>query len=118
MALVGAPNFGLQDPRLWFYRAKVLRVLSGDTVIVLLDKGFGDYGLVRLQLTGVAVPDDRATARKAATRLEELLLGQEVVVQSARTKKLGRWLGRIFLPGQRAQSVNQLLLDEGLVVDF
>lgn len=128
---VGVPKYGLSDDRLWHYRAKVVRVIDGDTVVVLIDKGFGDYRMEKLRLAGVNTPElrpragnegeraaEKVAAKKAKARVEELLNDQEVVIRSAKTGKFGRWIAHIYLPSSRTRTINQLLLDEGLATIY
>ena len=108
-------DFSTADPRLWHYRAKVSKVLRGDSLIALIDLGFCSFRVERLQLAGVEAPVDRALADKARRRLVELVEGREVLIRTERTAKLGRWLATIDLDGDRRLTVNRVLLDEGLV---
>lgn len=124
-------NFKLQDPRLFHYRCLVLKVVDGDTVMLLRDKGTHDYDVLKIRLAGVDAPElrprsgapaqqahERKLAEATARRVEALVAGKEVVVRTEMTGKFGRYLGEIFLPGDASKTVNQVLLDEGLAVRF
>jgi endonuclease YncB( thermonuclease family) len=124
-------NFKLKDPRLFYYRCLVLRVVDGDTVMLLRDKGSFDYDVIKVRLAGVDAPErrpragsnaqkdnERKLAEATASRLETLIGGREVVVRTEKTGKFDRWLAEIFLPGDASKTANQVLLDEGLAVQF
>ena len=55
-----------------------------------------------------------ARAKIATERVRELIEGKEVVIQTKKTGKFGRWLADIYLPDEPDRTVNQLLLEEGL----
>jgi len=139
------PDFEINDPRLWHYRAQVVRVVDGDTLDLLVDKGFGDYTRQRVRLLGVDTPElrprrkpeaekaaEKAAAIVAKDRVEELVGGKQVILKTAKAGKYGRWLGIIYLPEQdnaidrlaevletwRKKSLNQILLDEGLAQPY
>lgn len=125
------PKFKLQDPRLWHYRCLVLRVVDGDTVMLLQDKGNYHYSVLKVRLAGIDAPEKRprigspkqrahekVLAEAATRRLEELIGGQEVIIRTEKTGKFGRYLSRIYLPGSIERTVNQVLLEEGHAVVY
>ena len=109
-------DFELTDPRLWFYRARIKRVVDGDTVIAVVDRGFTDFSVKKFRLAGVDAPLDRRSA--AQRRLSQLIEGKEVLVKAYRTAKLDRWLLEIFLPPSWTTTANDLLIAEGLANSF
>ena len=125
------PKFSFTDPRLWFYRAKVARVIDGDTVVLLVDRGMHEFAVLKVRLAGIdapemrprqGTPESRAAEKILATqttaRLAELIEGKEVMVKTHRTGKYGRWLAEIYLPDDREKTANDLLLEEGLAVKY
>lgn len=125
--------FNLNDSRLWHYRAIVVRVYDGDTVIAVIDKGFQNLKLEKLRLAGIDAPElrprkagrteedleeEKRRARLATERVRELIEGKQVVIQTKKTGKFGRWLADIYLPDDPTRTVNQLLLDEGLAAEY
>lgn len=133
------PKFKLQDPRLWHYRALVLRVVDGDTVMLLRDKGTYSYDVLKVRLAGIDAPEkrprvgsakqreaERVLAEAAATRLESLIAGQEVIIKTEKTGKFGRWLAHIEAPSgtievevvNQPDTVNEILLEEGHAVVY
>ena len=133
------PKFTLQDPRLWHYRCMVLRVVDGDTVMLLQDKGNYAYNVLKVRLAGIDAPEKRprvgtqsqrehekVLAEAATRRLEQLIGGQEIMIRTQKTGKFGRWLAVLEAPGGEIQveildtpkSANQILLDEGHAVVY
>jgi micrococcal nuclease len=125
-----APKFKLQDPRLWHYRAYVIRVIDGDTAIVFVDKGTHNYAVLKVRLAGIDAPElrpregsseqrsaEKVLAANATNRLKELVEGKEVIIQTQKTGKFGRWLATLEPPGYD-KTANQILLEEGLAVRY
>ena len=140
-----APKFDLQDPRLWHYRAYCTRVVDGDTIEVVIDRGYNNFQMERLRLAGINTPElrprkgteeereaEKQRALAAKARVEELVAGRELVIRSEKSGNFGRWLATVFLPldvisrlGRLAEgedtpmlSLNDLLLEEGHAVEY
>ena len=99
------------------YRAELVRVIDGDTVVLDIDLGFETwirdqsirlYGIDTPEITG----EEKEEGLAVKSWLEERLYGQEIVLQSIQDKKgkFGRWLGVLFIDGK---SVNDELLSSG-----
>lgn len=125
------PKFSSNDPRLWFYRAYVVRIIDGDTAVLFVDRGMHEFMVMKARLAGIDAPElrprrgtkeskaaEKILAAKAADRLSELIEGKEVMIRTHKTGKFGRWLAEIFLPEDPNVTANQLLLDEGLAVTY
>jgi len=125
------PKFHIQDSRLWHYRVFVIRVIDGDTIVVLRDLGTHKYDVIKLRLAGVDAPElrprvgtpaersaEKLLAAAATDRLCQLCEHQEVIIRTEKTGKYGRWLAHIFVPGSETQTANQVLLDEGHAVVY
>lgn len=123
--------FSLADTRLWHYRAYIVRVIDGDTVVALIDKGFENIKREKLRLAGVDAPEvrpkrgteeertaEKAAAKIATDRVRELIEGKQVVIRTYKTGKFGRWLADIYLPGEPGRTINELLLTEGLAKEY
>lgn len=99
------------------YKAKIIDVYDGDSITAIVDLGFHINITVKIRLAGIDTPEIRGDEREqgliSKQRVEELILNKEVILQTEKTGKYGRWLGTIYIP-EYIESVNQLLLDEGL----
>lgn len=111
------------DSQLYNYRAKVVGVYDGDSVTIDIDLGFKSWLInQKVRLYGINTPEIRGEERPdgliAKARLQELVLGKEVVITSYKDKagKYGRWLVTIFLKDENGmwENINQLLVSEGL----
>ena len=102
------------DSDYWTYRAKIERVVDGDTIDLKVDLGFRTYKNVRVRLSGV----DTAETYGIAKESEEYALGKE---QTAFVKEFlstddewditfysngekgsfGRWMGDVSVNGEK-----------------
>lgn len=125
------------DELLYWYRAKVVRVVDGDTVSLSVDLGFSiqrgsEENPISYRLAGINAPETRGQERefglRAKIRLQELLpIGSEVALHTFRlsTKKkekvgkYGRYIAQIWPVdsfGRMAEEpVGVTLAREGLV---
>jgi len=100
------------------------RVIDGDTIEALIDLGFEIAIRKKIRLHGINAPekrrglsDEELAAEKAKLRLEELLEASngEFVLISHGHGKFGRVIGELYA---NKQSVNKILLKEGLVKEY
>lgn len=137
------PKFTVNDPRLWHYRAYCTRVIDGDTIEVILDRGYNNYQTERLRLHGIDTPElrprkgtpeeraeEKERAEAAKFRVAALVLGREFVIRSEKSGSFGRWLATVFLPedvvtqlgrtstGEGPRTLNATLLEEGHAVEY
>ena len=105
------------------YRAKLLRVVDGDTADVMIDLGFNTWAKKRLRFKGVDTWEKRTRDLEEKKRgiaaseftKEHLELNDgEFIIQSFGTGKYGRVLAEIFvkLNGEET-SLNKLLIENG-----
>ena len=111
------------------YRAKITRVVDGDTLKALVDVGFNMHHDVTLRLYGIDCPETRTKnleekekGFEAKAIMIQLLEACEYVVdiKSHGVDKYGRCLAEIVSVtshGER-KNINRILLDEGLAVDY
>ena len=79
------------------YKAKLVRVIDGDTIDCIIDLGFDVRLKERIRLKGIDTPEsDEFT----------------IITELDKKGKYGRILGTIILPDRKI-SLNQMLLDEG-----
>ena len=105
------------------YKAKLDRVIDGDTVDCFIDLGFNINIKERVRLKGIDTPETRtrdleekAKGLAAKDRVIELFEGVEsfkIKTELDKKGKYGRILGTIFLPDHVDVSLNDILLQEG-----
>ena len=114
------------------YKAKLIRVVDGDTVDAMIDCGFSVFRKERIRLRGINAPESRTRDKEekklglaAKARLKELIKEgkNEFMVKTSIDKKgkYGRLLGELFLilksnnatKKANIKSYNQTLVDEG-----
>lgn len=103
------------------YKAKVIRVIDGDSLILDIDLGFRTHIEIPARLAHINAPemldkDDekRARAKKAKQKLIELLTDPQVIIRSFKpfkVDKYGRYLVEII--NSDGTNVNQTLMDLG-----
>lgn len=117
------------------YRAKVLRVIDGDTIDVELDLGFKIKVFQRLRFAGINAPETRtldllekAEGFKAKQYVIDKIdeAGGYVVVRTNKTGKFGRYIADIMIDIANAEargngtqilvSLNEMLVTKGLAV--
>lgn len=103
---------------LWNYRAHVTHVVDGDTLDCCIDLGFHLYFDTRIRLTGLNAPDIHSTDPVVRTRavlakayVESACLDKNVIIETEKTEKFGRWLATVASGGV---DVNKELLAQGL----
>ena len=96
---------------LFYYRARLLKVVDGDTIDVSLDLGFKTHCIQRLRLLRVDAPERGRPGYQEATALTSGLLQEaEIVVHTERRDSFGRWLAEVWADGG---SVNDALVSQG-----
>tara|TARA_B000000557_G_C20760555_1_gene437161 strand:- start:167 stop:499 length:333 start_codon:yes stop_codon:yes gene_type:complete len=102
------------------YKAKLIRVIDGDTVDALIDLGFDTWVKKRIRLYGINTPETRTRDLEekkagiaAKDRLSELMehCDYKFILVSHGVGKYGRCLGTLFIDDT---NINVLLLEEGL----
>jgi len=112
------------------YKAKLVRVVDGDTVDVMIDCGFSIFKKERVRLYGINAPESRTRDKEekkrglaATARLKELIKEgkNEFVLETRIDKKgkYGRLLGTLRNGNiDKQRSYNEILLDEGHAVEY
>ena len=112
------------------YKAKLLRVVDGDTVDAELDLGFDIFMRDRIRLMGIDTPESRTRnlaekswGKAAKYRLEELLAeanGEFTLVTKKQKKgKFGRILGTLSVSTKDGiVDANQVLINEQLAIPY
>ena len=115
------------------YKAKLIRVVDGDTIDALIDCGFSTFKKERIRLYGINTPECRTRDKKekvkglaAKARLKELLKEgkNQFIVETSIDKKgkFGRLLGVLYRNEECASnkilSYNESLVTEGHAVRY
>ena len=109
------------------YKAKVDRIIDGDSIVLNIDLGFNTWlNKQHIRLHGIDTPEirtrdlvEKQQGNLAKARVEELIkVGDSVIIKSILDKyeKFGRILGIIEL--QNGINLNQLLIEEFLAVPY
>lgn len=120
------------QPDLYLYRAKPVRIIDGDTIDVLIDFGFQLRQQIRLRLLGINTPEIRGSERKAGLKsmqfVEDKLADCEtILVRTRKAGKYGRYLADIWYKAgetdpavilNKGSWLNQELLDQGLAEPY
>jgi micrococcal nuclease len=109
------------------YKAKLLKVIDGDTADLQIDVGFQMTTIQRVRLLRINTPEMKGETREAAIRaksyLEGLLKlrdGDYLAVRTEKDDAFGRYLAELCVVGFDGQStnVNQSMLDAGMAVEY
>ena len=100
LGLSHAATPGAPEPQ-YVYRAELVRVIDGNTVIMNIDLGFKVWLHDEvLRLDKGTAPDvkgpQKAEGQKWKTALEDLLTGKELIIETKKEKS-GAWPGVRFL---------------------
>lgn len=100
------------------YRAQVLRVIDGDTVVIRVDVGFRMWAEMPMRLAFINAPEINTEAGKTARIMLESLLdtNHPIVVKTYKPiDKYGRYLGTIYVGEIDA---NQWMIDNGFATRY
>ena len=107
---------------MYTYKAKLDRVIDGDTIDANIDLGFDITIHKRIRLTGIDTPESRtrdleekARGLASKARLIELLGDGDFILESREVGKFGRVLGTLHV-GQ--MNINDQLVEEGHAVEY
>ena len=116
------PRYPMPDKtKIYQYRARVVDVYDGDTLRADVDLGFftwirnEQFRLARLDAPEVR-GDERDDGLVTRDRLRELVLDKNVIIETEKKGKYGRYIAELFLEDDDGAlvNVNDLLLAEGL----
>ena len=107
----------------FFYQAKVLNVIDGDTLDLLVDLGFNIHHQIRVRLNGLNTPEKRSPdirekelGLKATSFTSDWVARHPVVhVSTSKDKKekFGRILALIYSDDIKTACLNEDLIDSG-----
>ena len=109
------------------YKAKVERIVDGDTIDVIIDLGFKITTNQRIRFSGINTPETYnvkktseeykkgLAAKNYVTKRMEMNNSEIIIETSKDTGKYGRYIGTIWLPDS-ASSLNDELVEKGYAV--
>ena len=107
---------------MYTYKAKLDRVVDGDTIDANIDLGFDITIHKRIRLAGIDTPESRtrdleekARGLASKAKLVELLGDGEFVLESKEVGKYGRVLGTLLIDDI---NINDTLVKEGFAVEY
>ena len=125
---------------MWTYRAKVIRVVDGDTVDVDIDLGFGIWQKNEsVRIMGIDTPESRTRDKiekkfgLASKAMLKRILGKDTVLKTTINKKgvdmkgkFGRILGEFWIieeshdmPGMEVKTnINQMMIEDHHAVAY
>lgn len=115
---------------MYTYRAKVEKVVDGDTLDLLVDLGFHIHHNIRVRLLGVDCPETRkASDFEKSKGLEAKEFTKQyvekamtdygyVIVSTESTDKYGRWLSYVSSPEEGAISLTESLVINNHTKDY
>jgi micrococcal nuclease len=108
----------------YLYRARVIKVVDGDTFDAQVDLGFTVTVTVRFRMIGIDTMEvnDKDTVKRALAMQAKLfcvdkMLNKDVIMQTYKTDKYGRWLAEVYLPSE-TKTVNVQLLEAKLAIPY
>ena len=107
---------------MYVYKAKLDRVVDGDTVDANIDLGFDISINKRIRLAGIDTPETRTRNKEekvkglaSKNRLIELLKDGTFILESKEVGKYGRVLGTLHVDDI---NINKTLVKEGFAVEY
>ena len=115
----------------YMYKAKVTKVVDGDTVDLEIDLGMNVFVKERIRLARINTPEtfgvkkeskEYKAGMKAKERLVELVEGKEVAIETLKDKKgkYGRYIAELYITNSNNEwkNINTTMLDEGLAKPY
>lgn len=95
------------EERLYYYKAELVRIIDGDTIVVDIDKGFDDWKKnQRIRLLEIDAPEvrtrdleEKARGVAATEHLRSLIKDKELIIHTVTTDGFGRWLAYVYVDG-------------------
>ena len=109
---------------MYSYKAKILNIVDGDTVDAKIALGFKLTIDLRLRLFGIDTPETRTRDKQEKVRglkakkfVTKRIKNKEVIIETTKQGKFGRYLAVIYY-GEKRINLNQELLDRNLAVKY
>jgi endonuclease YncB( thermonuclease family) len=120
-----AKKSAIHPKKLYVYKAKLDRVVDGDTIRVVLDLGFKIFHKEILRLRGIDAAEMKSDVGANSKKTLEKILKDVpfLIIKTTRVDIYGRYVADVFLAGEGDSDLqkvadsgvflNQLLLDKG-----
>ena len=109
---------------MYTYKAKVIRVVDGDTLDLEIDLGFKITLHERIRLSGVNTPETRTRDKKekeaglkAKQYVCDMVSGKSIEIETAKQGKFGRYLATIYY-GTKKINLNKELIKKGYAREY
>lgn len=104
---------------MYTYKAKVIRIIDGDTIEVILDLGLSISVTTKLRIADIDTPEtyrpinerEREHGEAATAFVSDLILNKDVIVKTAKTGKYGRYIAHVTIPDGR--DLTEVLIANG-----
>lgn len=113
---------------MYLYNATLIRVIDGDTVVVVVDLGFEIAHRITLRLYGINAPEMHGESKDAGQAAKSFLIslmdnahGLEVETYKDKTGKYGRYLATLWTTrtdSMARENVNSAMLKAGHAVPY
>lgn len=103
------------------YKARLDRVVDGDTVDLIIDLGFHVFTKQRIRLSHVDTPERGEDNYEEATAFVKNWFednNDECIITTNKTGKYGRWLAWVYNNEYQIESLNSDLILEGLGEEY
>ena len=107
------------ENKLNFFRAKVTRVVDGDTFDADIDQGLDTTRHERIRVKGINSPErGKNKYQEAKDKAEQLLMKEfnHIYIRTKKKDSFGRWLGEVILPS--GLKFAQIMIDVGLATEY
>lgn len=85
------------EETLYRFNADLVRVIDGDTIVVLLDFGFEVYAERKLRLLNIDTPERSQPEYQAAIKFtKDKLTNKKLIIQTYKYDSFGRYLAEVF----------------------
>ncbi len=105
---------------LFFYRARLIRVVDGDTADLEVDLGFNIFVRERFRFAGINAYEISTEKGKIAKAYVERRFAEndnECMIKSEKQGKYGRWLAWIYL-SDSDKTLNEEMIEKGLAFRY
>ena len=105
---------------LYWYKAIVIRLIDGDTIIVDVDKGFSDWRKrLSLRFSRIDAPEKRGVTKEEGLAALDFLKtqiseGDAIYIRTQKADSFGRYIAEIFVfEGDNANNLSDTLVKFG-----